>query len=78
MRTQIFQLKTPIKNNDAWEFEFEVETPAVFGPSEDPVQMLIADAAGVPMMVGLENILTSSQTLIVSGEYQNIWFSLLT
>jgi hypothetical protein len=77
MRTQIFQLENPKKNLDVWSFEFAVETPDVFGPQDDPVQLLLIDAAGVPMLLGLENKTNLTPVLLVDGEDQNIWFNCL-
>jgi hypothetical protein len=55
LRTQVFDLSTPVKHQDHWQFEFEVETPSVFGTIENPVQVLIQDAHHVPMLNKLNN-----------------------
>jgi hypothetical protein len=51
MRTQIQRHTTPVKQDNCWYFEFEVDTPAVFGPEDNPVSILRNDALGVPMLV---------------------------
>lgn len=74
LRTQIFDLTDPIKSSNKWSFEFEVETPGIFGSDEDPVAVLKTDAEGTPM-IDITN--TQSESLIVlvtSGAEQNIWF----
>jgi hypothetical protein len=78
MRTQLFQLTKPVKSHDSWSFEFEVETPAVFGPPDDPTQLLLADASGIPMLLNLDNKYDLAPMLAVSGEDQNIWFTSFT
>lgn len=68
MRTQIQRITTPVKHNNMWSFEFEVDTPAVFGPEDNPVSILCNDAIGIPMLV---NDTTENPRLI--PEF-NIWF----
>ena len=75
LRTQISRLQTPKKDNNIWSFEFETETPYVFGPEENPTEMLLSDAVGVPMLVGLDNNKNLDPVLIINGNNQNIWFS---
>lgn len=77
MRTQIFDLVDPISKDNAWQFEFEVETPAVFGTAENPVEILTSDANGVPMLTNLGEMEGVSSMLISSGDKQNVWFSTL-
>jgi hypothetical protein len=77
MRTQINFQQDPIKNKDAWEFEFEVDAPAVFGSETNPVELLLSDAEGVPMLVGLDERKKLDAVLVVSGARQNIWFKAL-
>lgn len=77
MRTQIFELSDPVNKDNIWCFEFEVETPAVFGTQENPVDLLLSDANGVPMLTGLDEIENIDSILVVSGDNQNIWFSAL-
>jgi len=77
LRTQISRLQTPKKDNNIWSFEFETETPYVFGPEENPTEMLLSDSAGVPMLVGLGNNKNLTPFLVVTGNEQNIWFDIL-
>jgi hypothetical protein len=74
LRTQISELQNPKKDKNTWSFEFESETPYAFGPAENPTELLLSDSAGVPMLVGLENIKNLAPLLVVSGPDQNIWF----
>lgn len=76
LRTQIFDLKTPIRDqgNTTWMFEFETETQGTFGPDNDPTQILRTDADGVPMLLGLDNRSDLAPMLITNGPNQNIWF----
>ena len=78
MRTQIHHIENPEKVKDMWQFEFEVETPGVFGTTENPVEMLLLDADGIPMIVGLDNGRDLAPVIATSGENQNIWFDYLT
>lgn len=78
MRTQIFEIEVPKKHHEIWSFEFEVDTPGVFGTPEHPVEMLLLDAEGIPMLLGLENTYDLLPVLITDGEDQNIWFDYLT
>jgi len=78
MRTQIFELTHPTKIGNCWHFEFAVETPDVFGTAENPVEILVKDTAGVPMLVNLGNIPDLTPILIVSGADQNVWFNTLS
>ena len=77
MRTQIFNLKNPVKNGDLWEFTFEAETPDVFGTPENPVAMLLSDANGIPMLVGLSERKNLHGLMMSNGPSQNVWFNLV-
>ena len=77
LRTQISELQNPKKDKTTWSFEFESETPYVFGPEDNPTELLLSDSAGVPMLIGLGNIKKLAPLLIVSGPDQNIWFDVL-
>jgi hypothetical protein len=77
LRTQVFELINPVKHRDCWQFEFEVETPSVFGTPEYPVQVLIQDSHLVPMLNNLDNSVKLPPNLISSGVAQNIWFTVL-
>jgi len=78
MRTQIHHIEDPKKTQDTWSFEFEVEVPGVFGTTENPVEMLLLDADGIPMIVGLDNDSDLAPVISTGGENQNIWFDCLT
>ena len=77
MRTQINFLEDPATKNSTWEFEFEVDAPAVFGSEENPVALLLSDADGVPMLTGLNERKNTSPFLVVNGDKQNVWFTAL-
>jgi hypothetical protein len=77
MRTQIFNLKNPVKNGDCWEFTFEAETSDVFGTPENPVAMLLSDANGIPMLVGLGEHKNLHGLMMTNGPSQNIWFAVV-
>jgi hypothetical protein len=77
LRTQIFDITFPVSNENLWTFEFEVETPGVFGPTNSPTEMLLTDADGVPMLLGLKNKSELEPILITNGNNQNIWFECL-
>ena len=42
---------------------------------DDPVAILYTDAAGVPMLVDLDNHRELAPFVVISGPEQNIWFS---
>ena len=77
LRTQLFALTTPIQDQTGtcWMFEFETETDGVYGPKEDPTQVLRADANGVPMLRELNNTPEIESILVTDGPKQNIWFA---
>lgn len=77
MRAQIFNLVDPIVDTSGtrWMFEFETESAGIYGPDDDPTQVLREDAAGVPMLRELNNDPEIKPFLITSGSAQNIWFS---
>lgn len=77
LRTQLFALTDPIQDQTGtcWMFEFETETAGVYGPEDDPTQVLREDANGVPMLRELNNNPEIESFLITSGPDQNIWFA---
>jgi hypothetical protein len=75
MRAQIFKLLEPLEYKGVWSFEFEVETPDVFGSADDPISVLRSDADGIPMLNNLNNRNELPPVLITSGTQQNIWFT---
>jgi len=76
LRTQLFDVTDPIadRTGTRWMFEFESDRPGVFGPDADPVSVLRADAAGVPMLRELNNDPDLDPFLVTKGPRQNIWF----
>jgi len=78
MRTQISESSVPQREGSTWHFEFETETPGVYGTDDDPVAVLYSDAEGVPMLVDLDNHRDLAPFVITSGHEQNIWFSAIT
>lgn len=77
LRTQIYKLTTPVRSGSKFEFTFETETPDAYGPEDNPLSMLVSDAADVPMLTGLWNIQDIEPVLTVTGPRQNIWFTVL-
>ena len=77
LRTQLFALTDPIPDQTGtrWMFEFETESDGIYGPDSDPVAVLRSDAAGVPMLLELDNDPDVDTVLITSGPRQNIWFA---
>jgi hypothetical protein len=77
LRTQLFDLKTPIQDQTRtrWMFEFETESDGVYGTDNDPTQVLRSDAQGVPMLRELNNDPDIDTVLITEGPRQNIWFA---
>jgi hypothetical protein len=76
LRTQIMSTTVPSENNRIWEFEFESEFN-VWNDGTDPVGVLKADAAGIPMLHDLNNYPDIEPILITTGPSQNIWFELI-
>ena len=77
LRTQLFALTDPIPDQTGtrWMFEFETESDGIYGDETDPVSVLRADAAGVPMLRELDNDPDVDTVLVTSGPRQNIWFA---
>ena len=75
MRAQIFDITRPERQAGlTWRFEFETEAAGVYGDEADPVGVLRSDAAGVPMLLELDNRTDLAPILITDGAEQNIWF----
>jgi hypothetical protein len=77
LRTQLFNLTDPVTDQTGtkWMFEFETETDGVYGPESDPVAVLRADAAGVPMLGQIGSSADTASVLVTAGTNQNIWFA---
>jgi len=80
LRTQLFLISEPMPDTSGtrWMFEFETESEGIYGPPDDPTQVLRADAAGVPMLLGLNNNPDLEAVLVTEGERQNIWFTTIS
>jgi hypothetical protein len=77
LRTQIFDVNTPVKNNK-WEFEFVVESDVIYQLGQDTFGVLKQDCEDVPMIVGLDDEYMLTPALVTSGSQQNIWFDLIS
>ena len=75
LRTQLTDLTVPVKSDNLWQFEFEVDNDNLFLNNNDPLAVLKDDCAGVPMLVGL-NESANIESVLVNN--QNLWFSLMT
>lgn len=73
LRTQIFEITQPVRQQGAWSFEFQVESPGVFG-EDDNFSVLYNDADGIPMLRNLNENGDLDPVLITLGPRQNIWF----
>ncbi len=71
LRTQVFDVEPVISAPGEWRFEFSVEHAEVYNTD---LSGLIAECAGVPMLTGLTETLTTQYTLVTTGADQNIWF----
>jgi hypothetical protein len=74
LRTQVAELTEPVKIDNQWQFEFEVENENLFVTDTDSLAVLKADCTGVPMLVGLNE---SAKTGTVLKTNTNIWFALI-
>ena len=75
LRTQVIDMTVPERIDGAWEFEFATETPDAYGSADNPTSVLSSDAAGVPMLINLDNNEIMTTELVVLGPEQNIWFT---
>jgi len=73
LRTQVNMLTDPVKIQDRWQFEFEVENQNIFADNGDPLAILKIDCDSVPMLTGLSESATMDTVLTVN---QNIWFTI--
>lgn len=83
---QIFGLKTqpqditaPVRHDNKWEFEFAVESSAVFKIANDPDVLagLKNDCQGVPMVIDVSDASQKMIMLSAAGLDQNIWFEVI-
>ena len=76
LRTQPNNIEPAKKQNNAWEFTFEVDDPFVYSITGESgnIGSLINESHGVPMITGLEETKNIDPVLKTSGPEQNIWF----
>lgn len=76
LRTQPQELSAPVRHEDGWVFEFEIERDGVYGQSgsQDEFAELKKDAQNIPMLIGLGEIPGVAPRLETQGTDQNIWF----
>jgi hypothetical protein len=74
LRTQINNLIKPVRINDCWQFEFEVDNENLFLNNQDPLAILKEDCSGVPMLITLHETVANDVFLTVG---KNIWFTII-
>jgi hypothetical protein len=76
LRTQPISVSMSKVDQNIWSFEFEVEHSEVYSKTADnnDLSLLLEECQNVPMIIGLNESLTSTSMLITSGPDQNIWF----
>jgi len=74
LRTQIFDMTTPVMENGYWSFEYTVEFDGIYQQDQDTFGILKQDCEDVPMLIGLDETYTLTPQLITQGSQQNIWF----
>lgn len=77
LRTQIFELSTPVRIDNSWQFEFSTEIEHVFAVNTDEFAVLRGDCDGVPMLAGLNEKHFLTPLLVTDGAQQNIWFDIV-
>lgn len=77
LRTQIFDVTTPVCTNGCWQFEFAVEFEGIYQLDSDTFGILKQDSESVPMLTGLDEEHFLTPTLTTDGSQQNIWFELV-
>jgi len=78
LRTQIFDVTTPVKDKGYWSFEFVVEFDGIYQVDQDVFGILKQDCEGVPMIAGLGEEYTLTTMLTTDGSQQNIWFEIIS
>lgn len=78
LRTQLFDVSTPVLENNTWCFEFTVEFNGIYQEQQDSFGILKKDCNGVPMLVGLGEKCFLTPCLITDGNQQNIWFETIS
>lgn len=76
LRAQPTVVKEPEYVDGVWQFEFSVETPGVYSINShvDNLDVLLHECAGIPMVIGLDEVGAIERSLIVHGPDQNLWF----
>ena len=76
LRAQPTIVQEPKCEEGVWQFEFSVETPGVYSVNNDVnnLDVLLNECAGIPMVVGLDEVGPIEPSLTVSGPNQNLWF----
>jgi hypothetical protein len=76
LKTQPLDITPPKQVDNVWQFEFSIESPAVFSAQDslDPLIGLKQDCVGVPMIANVSDI---AQQLKMLDPEQNIWFEIL-
>ena len=74
LRTQALNLTDPVRDDQHWQFEFEIEADSVYGSVDQPFELLYADCEGVPMILNLDETAVATPLLRTLGQDQNIWF----
>jgi hypothetical protein len=79
LKTQPQDLTTPENTDGCWQFEFTVESGAVFAQMDhvDPLAGLKQDCAGVPMIGNVSDVAQQLTVLLMADADQNIWFDVL-
>lgn len=76
LRTQIFDVSSPLEQNGYWSFYFRVEFEGIYQQDQDEFGTLKKDCDGVPMLLGLDEKFVTNSCLITEGSQQNIWFEI--
>jgi len=77
LRTQLFDVDSPVLNNTVWSFEFSVEFQGIYQDDNDEFGILKKDSDSVPMLVGLNEKCFLTPCLVPEGNQRNIWFEIV-
>jgi hypothetical protein len=79
LKTQPLDLTVPANIDQGWEFEFVVESGAVFAMAgnTDPLAGLKQDCTGIPMIGNVVDTAQQLTMLSAAGLDQNIWFDVI-
>jgi hypothetical protein len=72
LRTQLTNIDIPVKKDQLWQFEFEIDNDNLFWTGNDDLGILKNDCEGVPMLTGLGEHSIEHTVLTID---QNIWFA---